>query len=726
MTISPSNANAESENLHGIGLKDPTVVYSQASTSSTHLKSYAEGSVLIYRTYNTDWYEATVIINGQAKTGYINKNDVETIIDNPQTLHGIGLDNPTPIYSKASTKSKELKSYAQGSVLLYQSFTSGWYKCWVYVNGKLTTGYINKNDVENIASQQQNLHGIGLDNPTKVYSKASTTSGTLKSYDQGTILYYQTFTSHWYECIVYINGQRRTGYIYKSDVEGITNNQQLVHGVGMMSPTKVYSKASTNSSPLKSYSVGSNLIYQTFTSDWFEATVYIHGKPTTGYIYKNDVDGRADVDKTLHGIGLNSPTKVYSYGSTGAPVLKSYAQGSVLRYETLSDHWYQAIVYVNGKRRIGYINKNHVEQIVDNQQTISGIGLGNPTNAYSRASTSSDVLKSYKKGSGLILKTFTSDWYEATVYVNGNPQTSYFKKGDIGDKVVNKTNYNISLSDAVDKQMNADPLTDTDGHYAYVYGDYIANGKVNIDSGYLNVRDEPSTDSRVVGKLQNGNNVTVVSKEGSWTKIYFTWKYALKEDVQYYLDPNNFKEGSEEYYQFLDLSSLAGLTVDEVNNKILDNAGILTGKADIFLKAAKANKVNEIYLLSHALLETGNGTSNLATGKDVVNGKQVFNMFGIGAKDSCPETCGAQYAYDHQWFTPEAAIEGGAEFLAEDYIHDGQNTLYKMRWNPAAPATHQYASDIGWAVKQTNIFDFNKYYGLLDNYSLFFDVPVYK
>ena len=27
----------------------------------------------------------------------------------------------------------------------------------------------------------------------------------------------------------------------------------------------------------------------------------------------------------------------------------------------------------------------------------------------------------------------------------------------------------------------------------------------------------------------------------------------------------------------------------------------------------------------------------------------------------------------------------------------GQNTLYKMRWNPAHPGTHQYATDIDWA-----------------------------
>jgi mannosyl-glycoprotein endo-beta-N-acetylglucosaminidase len=52
-----------------------------------------------------------------------------------------------------------------------------------------------------------------------------------------------------------------------------------------------------------------------------------------------------------------------------------------------------------------------------------------------------------------------------------------------------------------------------------------------------------------------------------------------------------------------------------------------------------------------------------------------------------------------------------------------------MRWNPEAMdyygyATHQYASDIGWAVKQTSRI--KDLYDLLDHYSLVFEIPKYK
>src|SRR5699024_9793668 len=127
--------------------------------------------------------------------------------------------------------------------------------------------------------------------------------------------------------------------------------------------------------------------------------------------------------------------------------------------------------------------------------------------------------------------------------------------------------------------------------------------------------------------------------------------------------------------------------------------GILSGQADAFIKAGQQYGINDIYLISHALLETGDGTSILANGVKY-NGETVYNMYGIGAYDSCPIECGAERAYEEGWTTPSKAIIGGAKFIGNDYIKTGQNTLYKMRWNPAAMAStnryvKQYAADRG-------------------------------
>jgi len=69
------------------------------------------------------------------------------------------------------------------------------------------------------------------------------------------------------------------------------------------------------------------------------------------------------------------------------------------------------------------------------------------------------------------------------------------------------------------------------------------------------------------------------------------------------------------------------------------------------------------------------------------------------------------------------------EFIANGYISAGQDTLYKMRWNPAAAvnsgyATHQYATDIGWAAKQVK--QIYNLYSLLDSYHLTVEIPSYK
>ena len=102
-------------------------------------------------------------------------------------------------------------------------------------------------------------------------------------------------------------------------------------------------------------------------------------------------------------------------------------------------------------------------------------------------------------------------------------------------------------------------------------------------------------------------------------------------------------------------------------------------------------------------------------------------MFGIGAVDSDPIGKGAQYAYNMGWTSPEKAIMGGAQFISQKYINNypyNQDTLYEMRWNPASPGYHQYATDIAWATKQAVWME--KLYASFENATLTFDIPVYR
>ncbi|SHH61338.1 N-acetylglucosaminidase, partial [Virgibacillus chiguensis] len=317
---------------------------------------------------------------------------------------------------------------------------------------------------------------------------------------------------------------------------------------------------------------------------------------------------------------------------------------------------------------------------------------------------------------------------------NGN----HYAKIIFGDRIgfVNKKNFNvygteytkydISLNEAVNIQMTAGPQTDKK-YDTYVSKNYIKDGKVTATT--LNVRGGPGSSYWIVGQLSKGTSVDIIDEKNGWYQIDFKkrWVNASPEDVRYYLDPNNFINDEKQKFQFLDLARSSDVTASVLNN-YLRGKGSLAGQGQAFIDASRVNGVNDIYLVSHAVLETGNGSSTLAQGVEY-KGVTVYNMFGIGAYDSCPIECGVKRAYDEGWTTPYKAIVGGAKFIGDGYINNGQNTLYKMRWDPQAMDDNnrfgkQYATDIGWASKQ--VYTMYNLYQEIGSYNLYLDVPDYK
>lgn len=363
-------------------------------------------------------------------------------------------------------------------------------------------------------------------------------------------------------------------------------------------------------------------------------------------------------------------------------------------------------------------------------------------------STSTAILTKLPAGTKVTVHSEENGWAKVTA----NGRTGYVSTQYLlpipdkppvvpGEKITTVyQDYDISLDDLVDIQMKANPQTDQ-SYAVFIREDALkvdnknnpANGTVQ-GTGWR-VRGGAGTDFWAVGQVNNGDRLQILSVvEGNdgydWYQVNYkkTWVNPSPADVRYYVDPTNFINSTAERFQFLKLSAAANLDPFEVNEQILSEKGALAGHGATFATAAKKYGINEIYLISHALLETGNGKSSLAKGVQIY-GKTVYNMYGIGATDSNPIGNGAQYAYEAGWFTPEAAIIGGAQFIAQNYIFSGQDTLYKMRWNPNGAvaygkATHQYATDIGWAVKQVHrIFDL---YNRLNSYQVILEIPKYK
>ena len=202
------------------------------------------------------------------------------------------------------------------------------------------------------------------------------------------------------------------------------------------------------------------------------------------------------------------------------------------------------------------------------------------------------------------------------------------------------------------------------------------------------------------------------------------WIWASGNEIKQYFEPTA-KNLTDYKFQFLSLAAPAGISEEDAK-AYLEDKGILKGQEATFIAAAEANHINEIYLMAHACLETGNGTSKLSKGV-VYKGTVVYNMFGIKAVDSDPLGEGAAYAYKMGWTTPEKAIMGGAKFISDEYINNDvykQDTLYEMRWNPASPGNHQYATDVAWAAKQA--IRMKKIYECFKDPEVIFDIPIYR
>ncbi|MGX9931896.1 GW dipeptide domain-containing protein [Virgibacillus salarius] len=468
--------------------------------------------------------------------------------------------------------------------------------------------------------------------------------------------------------------------------------------------------------------------------------------------YRGDLNGK---EVFIHSSYLTtieeSTTSRLGHIKSGSTIYKTIGEAST---SFSSDTYLNAVYYIKKQAQVGeqlyYLISTqpsstngvvgwlraedlntHIHKGVDRKSKsfyIKGTG-----SAYSKAwGGSKDIVyKDLSVLKGSILKVNKTErvgnntWYRGDL----NGKEVFIHKAYLNEE--KKTIFDISLSEALKLQMNASPKTDKK-YDTYVSKEYIDDNN-RVTASLLNVRGGPSTSFWVVGQLKKGDKVSIKGEKSGWYKINYSemWVNPNEKDVLYFLDPNNFLSDKKQKFQFIDLTKTTGASTNEllrVLNNHLSGKGVLDNQAQAFIDAGSMYGINEIYLVAHTILETGNGSSTLAKGYEY-NGVKVYNMYGIGAIDSCPIICGAKRAYEEGWTTPYKAIVGGAKFAAERYIFAGQNTLYTIRWNPLAMqnlgyAYHQYASDIGWAQKQVSTM--YNLYQQLDSYTLYFDIPVYK
>ncbi len=260
---------------------------------------------------------------------------------------------------------------------------------------------------------------------------------------------------------------------------------------------------------------------------------------------------------------------------------------------------------------------------------------------------------------------------------------------------------------------------------------------------------------------------TVVNKESSCGKSYIasskaddidtsckndyksTWYPASKKAVAYYIDPRNWLD-EKHIFQFLFLkyeTGMASVYPGSVTNiikstefyKYHNSVGNDLGK--IIDTAGKDTDVSPVFLATRMRQELGTGDSlkNLYQGNYTGhNGvyKGYYNFFNYGVTDSCATTngtsyCGLEYAKNHGWNSPAAAIKGASSNLSSSYISVGQYTVYLQKFNvvPSKLSSlylHQYMTNVGGPSSEavTTYNSYNKM-NLLDTAFVFY-IPVYN
>ena len=287
-----------------------------------------------------------------------------------------------------------------------------------------------------------------------------------------------------------------------------------------------------------------------------------------------------------------------------------------------------------------------------------------------------------------------------------------------------------------------------------VEGDSISSGSNVVVSAYSlsEIGQRFKLNAAQVASTKN-YSFTLEQME-SWQHVSSYATYS-QVDGLYVLNPSTYSANDAQYYRFADLRGYTGMTADELNGYISGTSsgrsGVLSGCGQGVVDAAKRYNLNEVYLLCHALLESGWGTSALSSGtyydgNGFWDGSTwvefsgyaagtYYNFFGIGAYDGSAFSSGIKAAIANGWNSPEAALAGGAQWITSNYVYASsfaQETLYEMRWDIdrsesiRARGWHQYATDLEWDTKIAKMMSNCYHQSLSSSLKVSYIVPQYQ
>lgn len=256
-----------------------------------------------------------------------------------------------------------------------------------------------------------------------------------------------------------------------------------------------------------------------------------------------------------------------------------------------------------------------------------------------------------------------------------------------------------------------------------------------VDARNLVDINAPATWKSTASKDYNMSTGKWVVKNGT------TWVQASESIVKYYMDPRNMLN-EESVFQFEQLTYNGSYHTESGVEKILsgtfmskkkleDGSGGNITYARAFMKIGQELGVSPYFLASRVRQEQGvKGDSKLISGT-YPGYKGYYNYFNIQATGIGEQVIvsGLQEAKKAGWTTRYAALRGGAQKTASNYISKGQDTFYLQKFDVDNSYDglywHQYMQNLLAAKNEsTNVRNSYTSMGVLNN-NFVFKVPVY-
>ncbi|MCU5513765.1 SH3 domain-containing protein [Bacillus wiedmannii] len=692
-------------------------VRSAANTSSSVLGNLKNGEKVTVLGKANGWAK----ISYQGKEGYVSlefvkleagkqeEKPAENITNGTQE---VGTINATSlrVRSAANTSSSILGNLKNGEKVTVLGKANGWAK--ISYQGK--EGYVSLEFVKLEAGKQEEKPAENITNGTqevgtinatslRVRSAANTSSsilGNLKNGEKVTVL---GKANGWAK----ISYQGKEGYVSlefvkleagkqeEKPAEDITNGTQEVGTINATS-LRVRSAANTSSTILGTLKNGEKVTVLGKANGW--AKINYQGKE--GYVSLEFITmGKDSIDPTNptnpgqvieeRAVVNASLLNVRKGPSTGAAAVGHLKNGETVTIIGKENGW--AKIRFNGGE--GYVSLQFLK-------------VKQGSSSYEIVTSSQKVQKPNEAEATQIMQNMKED-----AYIKSDGKVVNMKQGFV------RANGVINIYDITTGKKLTYVKGGADLKFVKAVDDRI---HVQIDgmTGYVNINDV------TLHPTMTGEKTSYyATKNGKLYHYVYNPENGKHATYQIGNAPKHLKEGeryeafdkkqiggqdSYQYFEYMPLRATSTYTGDEIDNFLRkSNAkSPLIGLGKYFVSAAEKYKMNAGYLVSHAILESGWGTSRIAQDKK--------NLFGFRAVDSDPYNGATGFK------TWEEGIDFCAAYIDKHYLNPSGNTYNGGNLGDKAQGMNvMYASDENWGQQIASLMyridamngskDLNKY-----------------